>query len=114
MDPQALVVNKRGLNQSWSSARCGGAEPVCLIPFCWQLGRAFSSFLSGGLSFQTRNYILFLSGWGGGKIFLVKAYLFVLFSSDIFSSQKAMPRSFPNIYKDVKVVPLIQNSQEFS
>lgn len=89
-----LVLSKSVLNWSQSSSLCGGTEPSCFKPLCSQWGRVFCCSV--------------------GKIFLVIVYWLLSFSSDIFSSKEAMPNSFPKIYRNLKFVPLIQNSQEFS
>lgn len=89
-----------------------GQSHSVLFPSAVSVAELSAVLLVEGCPYLTNEKLHF--NFIGGKIFLVTAYLFLSFSSDIFSSQKAMPNSFPNIYKNLKVVPLIQNSQEFS
>lgn len=107
----ALLLNKRGLNWSQSSSLSGGTEPSCFTPSAVS-GAELSAglWLRAVLTLQIRHYSIILLR--DRKSFLV--YWFLSFSYDTFSSEEATPNSFPSIYRNLKFVPLIQNSQEFS
>lgn len=78
-----------------------GQSHSALHPSAVSVAELSALFLVEDCPYLT-NYNYILIYWGRGdrwmdKFCLVTAYLFLSLSSDIFSSQNAMPNSFPNI-----------------
>lgn len=94
-----------------SSGCVMGQNHPALLPSAG-VGQSFQLLCAPGLSFPYKWNITESFYWGTGRFFLLLFTVLSPFSMTFLALKKAMPNSFPSIYRNLKFVPLIQNSQE--